>query len=107
MNAKVVLIAFLAAAAGAGLTFVLVERGGPAGRRPERSAADLQRRFTLAQAERDAARAEVAQLRERLDALSGQAPATPQPGSVQVPAIPVDRVPSGYLGLSTRSVEAR
>jgi len=90
MNAKVVRIALLAAAAGAGLTFVLVERDGPAGRRPERSAADLQRRFTLAQAERDAARAEVAQLRERLDALSGQAPATPQPGSVQVPAIPVD-----------------
>ncbi|MCZ6574708.1 MAG: PDZ domain-containing protein [Planctomycetota bacterium] len=67
MNAKVVRIALLAAAAGAGLTFVLVEGGDRESRRPERAAVDLQRRVEAAEAERAQARAELARLRRARD----------------------------------------
>ncbi|MFB3067008.1 MAG: hypothetical protein ACE10D_10900 [Planctomycetota bacterium] len=93
MNAKVVLIALVAAAAGAGLTFVLTEGGDRESRRSERAAVDLHRRLEAAKAERDKARAELARRRHEPDTRVVSTPAIPKAGAeaVEIPPDPEAR----------------
>ena len=91
MNAKVALIALLAAAAGAGLTFVLMESGGGESRRSDRAAVDLHRRLEAAEAARDEAEEELARLRESRRTRAGTVTPKADAEAVAVPADPEAR----------------